>query len=131
MNNIVIIPRWITYYTIFLALLGFGAAAIGYFAPGIMFSNIKIDFSEVSTITGMFGARNLAFGVLAAMCLVKKDISFYLFLFTGRIIIEIQDILVIISTHALPLPWVAIAASWLIFFIVPEFLAIKSLNKLK
>lgn len=131
MTNTVIIPRWITYYTIFLALLGFGAAAIGYFAPEIMFSNIKIDFSEVTTITGMFGARNLAFGVLAAICLAKKDVSFYLFLFIGRIIIEIQDAFVIISTNAMPLPWIAIAISWLAFFIVPEFLAIKSLNKLK
>lgn len=129
MENTNQIPKWITYYTIFFVVLGFSAAAIGYFVPGMMFMNVKINFSEITTITGMFGARNLTFGVLAILALKFKDPKFYFILFIARFVTELQDMVVLTTTNAMPVPAVVVIISWLVFFLVPEFLAIKTLRK--
>ncbi len=127
MENTNQIPKWIKYYTMFFVLLGFGAAAIGYFMPGMMFMNVKIDFSEITTITGMFGARNLSFGVMALLALTFKDSKFYFMLFVARFATELQDMVVLTTTNAMPVPAGVVIISWLIFFLIPEFLAIKKL----
>ncbi len=123
------IPKWIEYYALFLGVLGIGAGLAGYFAPNLMFSNITVDFAEISTATGMFAARNIAFGVIAFVAFIAKDSKFLFLLFVGRIITEIQDLGVIIGTEAVPVPAIVLILVWAIFFLIPEFLAIKTLNK--
>jgi len=106
-----------------------GAGLTSYFVPNLMFSTITVDFSEISTATGMFAARNIAFGVMALVAFFAKDAKYMLLLFIGRIITEIQDLGVIIATDAVPVPAIALVLVWAIFFLIPEFLAIKTLNK--
>lgn len=132
MENTNQISKWIKYYTMFFVVLGFSAAAIGYFMPNMMFMNVKIDFAQITTITGMFGARNLTFGVMAIMALYLKDPKYYLMLYVARFVTELQDMLVLTTTSAMPVPAIVVVVSWLIFFLAPEFLAIKWLwNTLK
>ncbi|MDX2189325.1 MAG: hypothetical protein SFY32_05645 [Bacteroidota bacterium] len=125
MENSNQIPKWIKYYTIFFVVLGFNAAAIGYFMPGMMFMNVKVDFAEITTITGMFGARNLTFGVMAIMALYFKDPKYYFVLFVARFVTELQDMVVLTTTNAMPVPAILVVVSWLLFFLAPEYLAIK------
>lgn len=122
-------PKWIEYYALFLAVIGIGAGLTSYFAPQLMFSNISVDFSEISTATGMFAGRNIAFGVIAFVAFFSKDPKYLLLLFIGRIVTEIQDLGVIISTNAVPIPAIALVLVWAVSFLIPEFLAIKTLNK--
>jgi len=122
------VPKWIAYYTLFLGVLGIGAGLTGYFAPQLMFSNISVDFSEITTATGMFAARNIAFGVIAFVAFFLKDPKYLLLLFIGRIVTEIQDLSVIVGTDAVPVPAIALVLVWLVCFLIPEFLAIKWLN---
>lgn len=129
MNSEVNIKNWIRYYTVFLVILGISAACIGYFVPEMMFMNVKSDFADLTTITGMFGARNLSFGILAILALMSKDPKFYFVLFAGRLVTELQDLLIITTTDAMPVPAVVIVISWLVFFIVPEILALRELKK--
>lgn len=129
MSNTRNFPKWIEYYTVFLGVLGIGAGLTSYFAPQLMFSNISVDFSEISTATGMFAARNIAFGVIAFVAFFSKDPKYLLLLFIGRIITEIQDLGVIVGTDALPVPAIALVLVWAVCFLIPEFLAIKTLNK--
>ncbi len=130
MENTNQIPKWINYYTMFFVVLGFSAAAIGYFMPGLMFMNVKVEFAEITTITGMFGARNLTFGAMALLALKLKDPKYYFMLFVARFVTELQDMVVLTTTNAMPVPAVVVIISWLIFFLIPEFLAIKKLRKL-
>ena len=121
-------PKWIEYYTLFLAVLGIGAGLTSYLAPHLMFSNIKVDFAEISTATGMFAARNIAFGIMAIWAYLSKEPKYLFLLFVGRIVTEIQDLGVILSTEAVPVPAIALVIAWFAFFLVPEFLALKSLS---
>lgn len=130
MSNTKNYPKWIEYYALFLGVLGIGAGLTGYFAPQLMFSNISVDFSEISTATGMFAARNIAFGVIAFVAFLLKDPKYLFLLFIGRIVTEIQDLGVIVGTEAVPVPAIALVLVWAIFFLIPEFLAIKSLNQI-
>lgn len=129
MNNTGIFPKWIEYYTLLLGMVGIGAGLTGYFAPQLMFSNITVDFAAISTATGMFAARNIAFGIIAFVAFFSKDPKYMLLLFVGRIITEVQDLGVIIKTEAVPVPAIGLILVWLIFFLLPEFFAIKILNK--
>lgn len=122
-------PKWIEYYTLFLGVLGIGAGLASYFAPNLMFSNITVDFAEISTATGMFAARNVAFGVMAMIAFYSKDLRYMLLLFVGRIVTEIQDLGVMITTDALPVHAIAVVLAWAVFFLIPEFLAIRILNQ--
>lgn len=122
------IPFWITAYTAFLVILGFGAAVTIYFAPELMYRAISIDFKSIATITGMLAARNAAMGVIALVALFRSNSSFSLALFIGRLVTELQDVIILATTNAAPgLPISVLALVWLVVFIVPELLAIKFL----
>ena len=56
--------------------------------------------------------------------------KFYFMLFVARFVTELQDMVVLTTTNAMPVPAVMVIISWLIFFLIPEFLAIKKLRKL-
>lgn len=129
MRNTKNYPNWINYYTLFLGFLGLGAGLTSYFAPQLMFSNISVDFSEIATATGMFAGRNIAFGLIAFVAFLSRDPKYLLLLFIGRIVTEIQDLGVIISTNAVPVPAIALVLVWAVCFLIPEFLAIKSLRQ--
>lgn len=130
MHNTEILSKWIVFYTLFLGVLGIGAGLTGYFAPQLIFSNITVSFSDITTATGMFAARNIAFGVIAFWAFFSKEPKYILLLFIGRIITEIQDLGVIIGSDAVPVPAIALILVWTVFFLVPEFLAIKTLQKI-
>lgn len=124
------VPTWILAYTGFLIVLGFGAGILALVSPQNIFLTVTIDFTQITAVTSMFAARNIALGSIAAYALFKRDPKFLLMVFAARFIVEVLDLIITLATGLVGGSPVIIIAVWVIVFLLPEFLGILALNRI-
>lgn len=124
------VPMWVLAYTGFLIVLGFGAGMLALVSPQNIFLNVTIDFSQITAITSMFAARNVALGSIAAYALFKRDAKFLLMVFAARFVVEVLDLIITLATGLVGGSPVIIIVVWVIVFLLPEFLGILALNRI-
>lgn len=117
------IPRWVYGYALFLTVLSFGMAYVGYFQPSIAFGEGSTPGAE----TAFYAARNLAIGVMFAVALYKKSVPMLGLLFVGRFVVELADLGATLVYNLVAMHPLAVIATWLTVFLLPEALAIKYL----
>lgn len=117
------IPRWIYGYILFLVVLSFGMAYVGYFHPSIAFG----EGSTPSAETAFYAARNLAIGVMFVVALYRKSVSMLGLVFVGRFVVELADLGATLIYNLVAMHPLAVIATWLVVFLLPEVLAIKYL----
>jgi hypothetical protein len=126
------VPRWILFYSAFLALFGLLFSLAGFFAPQLIFADaIKVDFGSIRLITGFFAGRSLATSLVLGMVLLKKDAKALFLIFVIRLLTEIMDTIVMVATGSLGMSPVVVIAAMGAIFLVPETLALSTLAKMR
>lgn len=120
-------PKWIFIFGCLLAVIGITAGLLGIFAPTMFFNDFHnfSQWGEISFVTTGWGIRNLGMGVALIIALWLKLPSAIGAVFTMRFFTEAGDLLNTLFTGhgSMDLPLIALAAGWIILFLIPEALA--------
>ncbi|MEM7659287.1 MAG: hypothetical protein AAF399_24420 [Bacteroidota bacterium] len=128
MEKSVKIPLWITLFGGFLAVFGLGLGIMGYLQPDMVIPGFTGDTYPHKMAIWMTSARNIAMGVVMTYALLSKKPELIGFAFLMRVVTELFDMpATAISGVMGSVPSGAIYAVYLLLFIIPEMIAIKSM----
>lgn len=100
------LPTWISAYTILLGIFALGMAIWTFLAPKGMIevAGLTLEGTGVSLITGLFAARNAAFGILFLLTFfVFRTKEALLTIYISRLALDILDTGVMFSMGMLGL----------------------------
>jgi len=99
-------------------------------SPQNIFQNVQVDFAQITAITAMFAARNVALGTIAAFALWQRDPKYLLMVFIARFIVELLDLIITVAAALVSAPALLIVVVWIMVFLLPQFIGIRVLFRL-
>lgn len=124
------IPIWIKLFGGTLAIFGLFLGIMGYFKPYIVISGFAGDTNAHNMAMWMTSGRNIAMGVVMLTALLTNNPRLIALAFIMRLVTECTDMFATAASGVMGLPTPAVYAVYLLLFITPEILAIKTLNAL-
>ena len=123
------IPRWITVYAGFLAVLGLIAGLLGFIAPQLFLPDVIIDPPQ-QQLLGLYAGRSITMGLVMAFALYKRNPDYLFLAFLMRLLTELFDTIVMVRANVFNVPPFLLLLSMIIVFIIPEALALRKLASL-
>jgi len=124
------IPFWITAFGGFLAAFGLILGIMGYLKPEMVIPGFTGDTNAHNMAIWMTSARNIAMAVTMAYALLSKNPLLIGLAFLMRLVTEFFDMFGTAASGVMGIPSVAIYLVYVLFFIVPEVIAIMKMRAL-